>query len=140
MEIYYNIMIAARQGVIAKQGGGIMYYYYFVVNNRSTHNHFDDYFETNYVFADTTPAYNIYQKPDNSNTSVKDYTLIATNNIGSPAKNTSINGQYKYSHGSFLTTVNVVKQGATLTFSYPNGNTSTFGQAFYENIVTPWVP
>lgn len=132
-------MIAARQGVIAKQGGGIMYYY-FVVRNRSTHNHYSFMHINNYVFADKTPAYNIYQKPDNSNTSVNNYTLIATNNIGSPAKNTSINGQYKYSHGSFLTTVNVVKQGATLTFSYPNGHTSTYGEAFYEDIVTPWVP
>ena len=132
-------MIASRQGVIAKQGGGIMYYY-FVVSNRSTYNRYTKQSIKNHVFADTTPAYNIYQKPDNSNTSVNNYTLIATNNIGSPAKNTSINGQYKYSHGSFLTTVNVAKQGATLTFSYPNGNTSTYGQAFYEGIVTPWVP
>ena len=133
-------MIASRQGVIAKQGGGIIYYYYFVVRNRSTKNVYPNFAIKNYVFADTTPAYNIYQKPDNSNTSVNNYTLVETNNIGSPAKNTSINGQYKYLHGSFLTTVNVAKQGATLTFSYPDGNTSTFGEAFYEGIVTPWVP
>ena len=132
-------MIAARQGVIAKQGGGIMYYY-FVVSNRSTYNRYRNLHIKNYVFADTTPAYNIYQKPDNSKGAINNYTLVETNNIGVSAQNTSINGQYKYSHGSFLTTVNVVKQGATLTFSYPDGNTSTFGQAFYENIVTPWVP
>ena len=115
-------------------------YYYFVVSNRSTCNHYDNHSIKNYVFASTSPAYNIYQKPNNSNTSIINYILVASDNIGYPAQNTSINGQYKYSHGSFLTTVNVVKEGATLTFSYPNGNTSTYGEGFYEDIVTPWVP
>ena len=115
--------------------------YYFVVSNRFSRSKWDSNGYTK-VIADTTPAYIIYQKPDASFGNVVGYTEVASDPVGSPPKNTVFGVQYLYGSGRFLTTVTVhkKKKDGTLIFEFPDGGTSTYGEAFYKEIVTPYVP
>ena len=92
--------------------------------------------------ASTTPAYILYQKPDANNTGPGDYTEVARDDIGTPARLTIFGLQTKYNNGRYFTTVNVheSKKGGRLFFNFPNGGTTQYGKAFYKTIVTPYVP
>ena len=92
--------------------------------------------------ATTTPAYTIYRKPDTSFQNPGEYTEVASDNIGTPARLTEYGVQTKYSSGKWLTTVTVSKNNVTgeLSFEFPDGNTDTYGEAFYKTIITPYVP
>jgi hypothetical protein len=115
--------------------------YYFVVSNRFSRSLW---FSNGYtkVIADTTPAYILYQKPDATIGQVNTYTEVASDPVGSPAKYNVFGNQYAYGSGRFLTTVTVHKsrKDGKLNFIFPDGRTSTYGEAFYEGIVTPYVP
>jgi hypothetical protein len=115
--------------------------YYFVVSNRFSRS---TWFDSGYnkIMADTTPAYIIYQKPDANFANVGTYTTVFEDPIGSPPKNTVLGVQYAYGDGRFLTTVNAYrsKKGNKLSFTFPDGRTSTYGEEFYKTIVTPYVP
>ena len=115
--------------------------YYFVVSNRFSRS---KWYSNGYtkVIADSTPAYIIYQKPDASNTSRVNYTEVARDSIGSPAKYNVFGNQYAYGSGRFFTSVTVRKSkvGGRLSFEFPDGRTSTYGEEFYKTIITPHVP
>jgi len=115
--------------------------FYFVVSNRFTRSYWIDR-GYNKIMADTTPAYRIYQKPDANFTGVGTYTQIAIDPVGSPLKNTVLGNQYLYGNGRFFTSVTVRKNNATgeLNFEFPDGGTTTYGEAFYKTIITPYVP
>lgn len=116
--------------------------YYFVVSNRFSRSIWTNTYGYTKIIADTTPAYIIYQKPDATIGQVTSYTTVASDPIGSPPKTTVLGNQYVYGSGRFLTTVNAYrsKKGNRLSFTFPDGRTSTYGEAFYKGIVTPYVP
>jgi hypothetical protein len=121
--------------------------YYFTVSNRAARvcrRHWDG--SGFYTFrgknmAATTPAYILYSKPNASNGIVANYTEIARNDIGTPARPTVFGPQTEYSNGRYLTDVIVYKgkRGGPLRFEFPNGGTSQYGENFYKSIITPYV-
>jgi len=115
--------------------------YYFVVSNRFSRSKWYTVPYTK-IIADTTPAYIIYQKPDASFGNVHTYTEVASDPIGSPPKTTVLGNQYVYGSGRFLTSVTVRKSkvGGRLSFEFPDGGTTTYGEEFYKTIITPHVP
>ena len=121
--------------------------YYFTVSNRAARvcrRHWNgsgfDVFKGKNMAA-TTPAYILYQKPNASNGIVANYTEIARNDIGTPARPTVFGPQTEYSNGRYLTDVIVYKgkRGGPLRFEFPNGGTSQYGENFYKSIITPYV-
>ena len=123
--------------------------YYFVVSNRAANlsqRYLDGSGNTVRIkarnMASTTPAYIIYQKPDSSFQSPSNYTEVARDNIGTPTRITFKGVQTSYSSGRYFTTVTVHKsrKDGILSFAFPNGGTSQYGEDFYKTIVTPYVP
>jgi hypothetical protein len=123
--------------------------YYFAVSNRFTNlsqRYLDGSGNTVRIkarnMASTTPAYILYQKPSATNTGPGDYTEVARDNIGTPARITFKGAQTSYSGGRYFTTVTVrrSKKNGRLFFDFPNGKTSQYGEGFYKTIITPHVP
>lgn len=121
--------------------------YYFTVSNRAARvcrRHWNgsgfDVFKGKNMAA-TTPAYILYSKPNISFDMVSNYTEIARNDIGTPARPTVFGPQTSYSNGRYLTDVIVYKgkRGGPLRFEFPNGGTSQYGENFYKSIITPYV-
>jgi hypothetical protein len=114
--------------------------YYFVVSNRAAR--YKRFTGTGKNMATSTPAYIIYQKPDASNTGPSNYTEVARDDIGTPTRTTIYGNQLSYSNGRYLTTVIVrkSKRGGRLSFEFPDGGTSQYGEEFYKTIITPYVP
>lgn len=93
--------------------------------------------------AATTPAYTLYRKPGATNTGPGDYVEVARDDIGTPARLTQYGLQTKYPTGRYFTSVTVRKDNATgeiISFEFPDGGTSQYGEAFYKTIITPYVP
>jgi hypothetical protein len=122
--------------------------YYFAVSNRAAkvhRRHWDGsgfYYFKGKNMAATTPAYVLYQKPDASNGIVGSYTELASDSIGTPARLTVFGPQTSYNSGRYFTNVTVRKSkiGGKLSFEFPSGGTSQYGEAFYKTIITPYVP
>jgi hypothetical protein len=122
--------------------------YYFVVSNRAAkvdRRHWDGsgfYYFKGKNMAATTPAYVLYQKPDASNGIVGSYTELVSDSIGTPARLTVFGPQTSYSSGRYLTSVNAYrsKKGNRLSFTFPSGGTSQYGEEFYKTVVAPYVP
>lgn len=114
--------------------------YYFAVSNRAAR--YERFTGIGKNMATTTPAYILYQKPDASKGIVANYTEIARDDIGSPARITIFGSQLSYSNGRYLTSVTVRKsrKSGRLFFEFPDGGTSQYGEAFYRSIITPHVP
>jgi len=92
--------------------------------------------------AATTPAYTLYRKPSETYTGPGDYVEVARDDIGTPARLTQYGVQTKYPTGRYFTSVTVRKDNATgeISFEFPDGGTSQYGEAFYKTIITPYVP
>jgi hypothetical protein len=117
--------------------------FYFVVSNRWSRPKGYDHIDFGTVIPNSTPAYRLYLKPGPQNIGVNNYTLIATDNYGSPPKLTNFptkpNVQYLYGKHAWLTDVRVYKKGGTIVYTFPNGGTTTYGTAVYQNIVLPYI-
>lgn len=89
----------------------------------------------------TTPAYILYKKPTIKN-DYQYYYEIGYDFIGSPPRLTKYGTQTKYSGGKYFTDVTVrkKKKDGTLSFEFPNGGTSQYGENFYKSIITPHIP
>ena len=93
--------------------------------------------------AATTPAYTLYRKPSATNTGPGEYVEVARDDIGTPTRLTQYGVQTKYPTGRYFTSVTVRKDNATgeiISFEFPDGGTSQYGEAFYKTIITPYVP
>jgi hypothetical protein len=121
--------------------------YYFLISNRITNTSYrDEYGNRNRirVMADSTPAYDLYQKESRHKNRIASYTKLTSNNIGSPSKISnggccSDQHQYSYNKGYFLTDVNVYKSNGVTAFGFPTG-VDTYSSSVYQTIVAPWVP
>lgn len=120
--------------------------YYFVVNNRNSRIHYrEDGTRTNiYIIPNSTPAYDLYQKP-NRNYGNSNWIYLTSDNVGSPAKisnggNDSSPHQYLYQQGYWLTDVVVYKKDGVTAFGFPDNKTFTYGTSIYQEIVGPYVP
>jgi len=122
--------------------------YYFVVNNRNSRIHYreDEETRTNiYIIPNSTPAYDLYQKPNRNYGYGVNWTYLTSDNVGSPAKISNGGGassphQYLYQQGYWLTDVVVYKKDGVTAFGFPDNKTSTYGTEIYEEIVGPYVP
>jgi len=122
--------------------------YYFVVNNRNSRIHYreDEETRTNiYIIPNSTPAYDLYQKPNRNYGYLVNWTYLTSDNVGSPAKISnggvaSSPHQYLYQQGYWLTDVVVYKKDGVTAFGFPDNKTSTYGTEIYEEIVGPYVP
>ncbi len=92
-------------------------------------------------------AYKLYEKPNNSNTSIYNYNLIKESE-GNPSVTQKLCDMkgikpctqlYQSNHAAWLTTVVVTITGGVKNFTFPNGGTATYGTQFYINIVDPYV-
>jgi hypothetical protein len=120
--------------------------YYFVVSNRcSPINYRVEGTRTrNFIIADSSPAYILYQKP-NRNYGRKNWNELTRDNVGSPEKisnggATSSPHQYGYQRGYWLTDVVVYKKNGVIAFGFPDNKTFTYGTSIYQEIVGPWIP
>ena len=86
----------------------------------------------------TTPAYILYKKLSTNN---NDHYEIGYDLIGSPPRLTKYGTQIKYSGGKYFTDVTVrkKKKDGALSFEFPNGGTSQYGENFYKSIITPHI-
>jgi hypothetical protein len=120
--------------------------YYFLISNKHTRVRYrtpegDNVYR---VMADSTPAYNLYQKESRHKNPVASYTLLTYDGIGSPSKITnggccSSKHQYPFKKGYFFTDVNVYKSNGVTAFGFPNG-VDSYNTDVYQEIVAPWVP
>ena len=120
--------------------------YYFVVANRTSRIHYrvDRERTKVYIIPNSTPSYDLYQKP-NRNYGDSNWIYLTSDNLGSPAKisnggDNSSPHQYGYNQEYWFTDVVVYKKNGVTTFGFPDNKTFTYGTSIYQEIVGPYVP
>lgn len=142
---FYNRVLSANEikqnyeFYNARLGNELDTYYFTVSNLAARYTHITG---KGYTMPTTTPAYILYKKPSEQIVGVYSYRELSYDFIGSPPRLTKYGTQTIYSGGKYFTDVTVrkKKKDGTLSFGFPNGGTSQYGENFYKSIITPHIP